>query len=158
MKHIKISMLGLVACMMLFCGCGQQKETQVDYAGAIQTIMESTAITDSLDELDTDTAWALYGFADAGLDREQLTNSVIYRSAGGSCEELAYLEFDSAEAAKTAQEALKTYLQNQIEENQDYRPQEIPKLEGAVLQQSDAQVFLAVTTDSEQVEAALQAK
>lgn len=48
----------------------------------VQELLDSGAFTDVLDELDCDTAWALYGLEEAGLSREDLTDGVIYRSAG----------------------------------------------------------------------------
>lgn len=67
---------------------------------------------------------------EAGLSREDLTDGVIYRSAGATCEELSLLIFSDSGAAQTAQGALEAYLQSQIENNRDYRPGEIPEAGG----------------------------
>ena len=125
------------------------------HQGAVQTILDSGAFTDELDELDCDTAWALYQLEEAGLSREDLTDGVIYRSAGATCEELSLLIFSDSGAAQTAQGALEAYLQSQIENNRDYRPGEIPKLEDAVLRQEGSTVLLAVSADTPAVEALL---
>ena len=61
----------------------------------------------------------------------------------------------SSGAAQTAQGALEAYLQSQIENNRDYRPGEIPKLEDAVLRQEGSTVLLAVSADTPAVEALL---
>ena len=89
------------------------------------------------------------------LSREDLTDGVIYRSAGATCEELSLLIFSDSGAAQTAQGALEAYLQSQIENNRDYRPGEIPKLEDAVLRQEGSTVLLAVSADTPAVEALL---
>ena len=50
---------------------------------------------------------------------------------------------------------MEAYLQSQIENNRDYRPGEIPKLEDAVLRQEGSTVLLAVSADTPAVEALL---
>ena len=121
----------------------------------VMMVERNIPLEDVLDELDCDTAWALYGLEEAGLSREDLTDGVIYRSAGATCEELSLLIFSDSGAAQTAQGALEAYLQSQIENNRDYRPGEIPKLEDAVLRQEGSTVLLAVSADTPAVEALL---
>ena len=68
---------------------------------------------------------------------------------------MSLLIFGDSSSAEDAQGALETYLQSQIENNQDYRPAEIPKLEDAVLRQEGNTVLLAVSADTPAVEALL---
>ena len=145
---------GAAACLMLLSGCGAGggEEVQPYTAELAQEILDSGAFTDQLEELDCDTAWALYGLEDAGLSREQLTDGLIRRSAGATCEELALLVFTDSDGAETAVGALEGYLQEQIDGNRDYRPNEIPKLEDAFLQASGETVLMVVSADSQAVE------
>ena len=147
MKTMKLfGLVAAVVCLLALAGCGGQSGGEAGYTKEqVQELLDSGAFTDVLDELDCDTAWALYGLEEAGLSREDLTDGVIYRSAGATCEELSLLIFADSGAAKTAQGALESYLQSQIENNQDYRPGEIPKLEDAVLRQEGSTVLLAVS-------------
>ena len=133
MKMMKLFGLAAAAvCLLALAGCGGQSGGGAGY-----------------------TAWALYQLEEAGLSREDLTDGVIYRSAGATCEELSLLIFSDSGAAQTAQGALEAYLQSQIENNRDYRPGEIPKLEDAVLRQEGSTVLLAVSADTPAVEALL---
>ena len=145
---------GAAACLMLLSGCGAGggEEVQPYTAELAQEILDSGAFTDQLEELDCDTAWALYGLEDAGLSREQLTDGLIRRSAGATCEELALLVFTDSDGAETAVGALEGYLQEQIDGNRDYRPNEIPKLEDPFLQASGETVLMVVSADSQAVE------
>lgn len=118
-----------------------------------QEILDTGAFTDDLEELDCDTAWALYGLEGAGLERDQLADGLIRRSAGATCEELALLIFTDDASAATAKTAMADYVQSQIDSNRDYRPQELPKLEDAFLQQSGDTVLLVVSNDSQAVSA-----
>ena len=90
----------------------------------------------------------LYQLAEYGLVREDLTEAAVIRSAGATCEEGAVLVFADAAKADTAAEALGDYLENQIETNVDYRPNEIPKLEGAVLKVRENTVLMTVANDA----------
>ena len=144
MKMMKLFGLAAAAvCLLALAGCGGQSGGEAGYTKEqVQTILDSGAFTDELDELDCDS-------------REDLTDGVIYRSAGATCEELSLLIFSDSGAAQTAQGALEAYLQSQIENNRDYRPGEIPKLEDAVLRQEGSTVLLAVSADTPAVEALL---
>lgn len=115
-----------------------------------QSIADSQAFSDELDELDLDTACAVYG-----LDREQVTDGFVRRSAGATCEEVAVLIFDSKEHAAGGLTQLKSYLESQIESNQDYRPAEVPKLNKAWLEQGENTVLLVVANDMSAAQSAI---
>ena len=99
----------------------------------VAALVEAGAFSEELEELDGDTAFMLYKLADYDLEREDLKDCAVQRSAGATCEEAAVLVFTSADKAKTAKGALEDYVQGQIEANTDYRPAEIPKLEEALV-------------------------
>ena len=152
MSKLNLAAAGL--CLFaLLSGCGGgQEEAGVFTQELAQEILDSSVFTDTLDELDCDTAWALYELEYNGLERQQLTGGVIWRSAGATCEELALLEFQDESSAQTAVGALEEYLQNQIDSNRDYRPGEVPKLQDAFLQQRGTTVLLVVSSDTDGVE------
>ena len=142
------------ACLLLLGGCGASgagEDTQGYTEKQAQEILDGGVFSEELEELDCDTAWALYGLEDAGLTREQLTDGVIWRSAGATCEELALLTFSDADGAEAAAGGLETYLQAQIGSNRGYRPGEIPKLEDAFLQASGETVLMVVSNDTQAV-------
>ena len=143
-------------CALLLSACGGGTDQAVWTSDHVQDILNSGAFSEELETLDCDTAWMLYGLAETGLEREQLVSGEIYRSAGATCEELTVLSFDSEDAAKTAADALETYVQSQIEANRDYRPAEIPKLEHNWLERRGATVLLAVANEPETAHAAVE--
>ena len=108
-----------------------------------------------LEEVDADTAFALYRLGDSGLVREDLKESAVLRSAGATCEEAAVLDFTSADKAKTAADALQEYLAGQMESNRDYRPAEIPKLENALVDLRGETLLLVVANDLDAAQNAL---
>ena len=121
----------------------------------VAALVEAGAFSEELEELDGDTAFMLYKLADYDLEREDLKDCAVQRSAGATCEEAAVLVFTSADKAKTAKGALEDYVQGQIKANTDYRPAEIPKLEEALVDVRGETLLLAVANDREAVEQTL---
>lgn len=143
-----IHMTLALALVLGLTACGGKDSKAVWEAGHAQDILDSGAFSEELEELDADTAFVLYKLADYGLDRERLKEATVRRSAGATCEELARLKFDdSEESASAAKQALEDYVQNQIDANKDYRPDEIPKLENAWINQRGNTVLLVVASD-----------
>ena len=149
MKKFLSSALAL-ALVLTLAACGSNEENNAPplySVGSAEGLAEAGAFSEELESVDGDTAFALYGLADAGLDRAQLTDCAVLRSAGATCEEAAVLILDSEDAAQTTMTALDGYIQNQIDTNKDYRPEEIPKLESAWTSARENTVLLVVAED-----------
>lgn len=144
-----------VVCLMALIACTGTGSASAYTAEQARKILDGGVFSETLESLDLDTAWSLYQLEGAGLSRDQLTGGEVHRSSGGTCEELALLIFQDADGAKSGKTALETYLQSQIEENKNYRPAEIPKLEDAVLEQADNTVLLVVSGNTDQVKSLL---
>lgn len=155
MKKLLTVTLAL-ALVLGLTACGGKNDYAVWNADHAQAILDSGAFSEELEELDADTAFMLYKLADYGLDREKLKEATVRRSAGATCEELAVLIFDSEDSASSARDALEAYVQNQIDENTDYRPAEIPKLEGARINQREETVLFVVANDRETAQKAVE--
>ncbi len=142
----KLLTLTLALALVLgLSACGGKEDETVWDTGDVQALLDSGAFSEELEELDKDTAFILYKLADYGLGR--LSGAIVRRSAGATCEELAYLVLDSEDSAKTAEKALEDYVQSQIEANEDYRPDEIPKLEDAYISRRGSTLLLVVAND-----------
>ena len=146
MKKLLPIVLALsLALSLSACGGGEESYKPED----VRAMADAGAFSEELEELDGDTAFALYKLADAGLEREDLTGCAVLRSAGGTCEEGAVLILDSEEDAKTAKKALEDYVQKQIDQNESYgyRLAEIPKLKDAYIDVRGSTVLLVVDSD-----------
>ena len=146
MRKYAAGLLALLLALAL-AACGGKDAPPVYETGDVQAMADAGAFSEALEELDGDTAFALYRLGEAGLERSHLTGCALLRSAGATCEEGAVLVFDSAAHAQTAKEALEDYIEGQIDSNRDYRPAEIPKLEEAVIDQRENTLLLAVASD-----------
>ena len=155
MKKFVAIVLALVLGLGL-TACGGKNNYAVWNADHAQAILDGGAFSEGLEELDADIAFNLYKLADYGLDREKLKEATVHRSAGATCEELAVLIFDSEDSASSARDALEDYVQNQIDENTDYRPAEIPKLENARINQREETILFVVANDMEAAQTAVE--
>ena len=147
MKKLMALMLAFV-CVLTMTACGGKAEGEVFNLESLDKVQQAGAFSEELEELDADTAFMLYKLADYGLSREDLAEAAVVRSAGATCEEGAVLIFSDAEKANAAAEAMGDYLESQIEANVNYRPNEIPKLEGAILLVRANTVLLVVPNDA----------
>ena len=121
----------------------------------VQAMADAGAFSETLEELDADVAFALYKLADAGLEREDLKDCAVLRSAGATCEEAAVLVLSDNQKAKSAGKALFAYIDQQIAANEDYRPAEIPKLKGAYCNTWGNTVLMVVASDMDAAKTAL---
>ena len=148
MKKLMALLLGLM-CVFTMTACGGSEEKAKDFAVEdLNAIVNAGAFSEELEELDGDTAFMLYQLAEYGLAREDLTEAAVVRSAGATCEEGAVLIFSDSDKAAKAADAMGDYLEGQIESNVDYRPNEIPKLEGAILMTSGNTLLMVVPNDA----------
>ena len=146
------AVLFLLLLPLAACG-GAEEKAGFDPEITLQALADAGAFSE---ELDGDTAFTLYGLGNSGLEREDLTAAKVLRSAGATCEEGAVLVFTSGDQAQTAVQVLGDYVQKQIDSNRDYRPQELPKLESAVIQQRENTVLLLVAGDLEAAQGVLE--
>lgn len=162
-KIISLFLTGLTALMILsLSACGQtqpEPEPRRFELTDVQTMAEEGVFSEDLEQLDADMAFALYHLADYGLTLKDLTDAAVLRSAGATCEEAAVLLFDVDdwdEKVEKAAQALGDYLQSQMDSNVDYRPDEIPKLESALLEARGNRVVLVVANDVEKAKELLE--
>ena len=149
-------LLSLTLALALVLGltaCGGKKENYK--TGDVQAMVKAGAFSEELEELDGDTAFALYKLADAGLEREDLKDCAVLRSAGATCEEAVVLVLSDNQKAKSAGKALFAYIDQQIAANEDYRPAEIPKLKGAYCNTWGNTVLMVVASDMDAAKTAL---
>lgn len=149
MKRILTMVLALVMAMDLVACGGKGENNAPPLYGVhhVEAMAQAGAFSEELEEVDSDTAFLLYRLGDYGLAQEDLKDCAVLRSAGATCEEGAVLVFTGADKAEKAEEALKDYIQSQIEANEDYRPAEIPKLENALVDRRGESLLLAVASD-----------
>ena len=117
---------------------------------AAQALLDSGAFSDALDTVDQDTAAALYG-----IDADTITGSAVYTSLSAGAEEIAVLVLTDEDAAAAALDGLEARVADQKAVLESYQPDEVSKLDSAIVEQRGNSVLLAVAADAEKARAAL---
>lgn len=122
--------------------CGEKAAKEFDAAKTPKALMDAGAFSEELEELEEDVLLRLYE-----LDESKVAACAGVASTGLTAEEAAVFEMVDETAAKEAEELLRAHLDYQIESNEDYRPQEMPKLEKAVVERRGKTLLFLVAAD-----------
>jgi len=138
----------MILCLMLTaCGGGKSKQAgNFDPATDAKELLDSGAFDDVLTEVDQTTACNLYG-----IDEKDVTSCAVY-SSPSSADELAIFALTDAAAAKAAAEQFSYRVEDRIDELTNYLPDELPKLEKAVIKTRDNTALLVIAGDYGPVE------
>lgn len=130
-----------VVFLMLLTGCGDVKK-DIDAEKVAADIVSAIEFEDRLTLIDDDIAEAIYGFNEENVD-----SMSTYIGSGATAEEVTVVEFEKlGEADK---ELFEKRIQNQIKSYETYIPEEIEKLEKAVVMYSGNVAVLCVSQDSD---------
>ena len=139
MRKIRSAAIVLVVMGALLAGCGS-KAADFDVSALGNDLATKITYKDTLSPMDTDTAGMFMNLSDIGI-----TKAAIYEGAGGTAEEIVVFECASDEDANKAEEVLKTRVQDQIDNFTDYVPEELTKLNAAVIVVSGKYAVLSVS-------------
>lgn len=151
--------LAALVCLAL-CACGAEKPPFDPEATAEALVREPGVFSETLERLDTVIAVRQYRLAGylslAQAKYKQYDRGgrgdlavVAYRSTGATAEEVAVMAFADEEQAGEYERWVPSYLDEQREANKDYRPQEMPKLDNALVQRRGRTVLVLVADDYE---------
>lgn len=143
MKRILPLILALVL-IFLFSACGGEKTAvkDLDAASLADSLLKGNIFSVSLDELPSSKASAFYG-----VEKEKVEDALLYHASGVSKEQIVVLKATDETAAADMASTLRELVQEWIQTDTDYAPQEVPKLEKTVLRQSGVWVVMVVAND-----------
>ncbi len=141
-KWIQGITAGIFACAVL-ASCGTESENvQVDINALAEALDTGITYQDPLEKLDDDMVGMLYsvdGLVDA---------SVVYMGSGATAEEIAVFDCVDADTAKNkVKPIVEDHVKSQIEAFENYVPEEVSKLNEAVVRQTGEYVVLSVSND-----------
>ena len=145
----------MIAGMILMAGCGGEEKdggdkAKIDAGALAAKLVADVAFEDQLTKADDDTALMLYG-----LNADQVVSSVVYVGTGATAEEVAVFEGTDEDSAKAIKELADSRVKSQLEDYKDYKPEEVPKLENAILETKGNYVILCVSGDNETANAVI---
>lgn len=139
-RFFKMAACGAAAVLCL-TACGAQ--AQIDPAEAVGQMKEEIAFTDQFETLDKDGACRVYG-----VDESLVEDSAALAGSGATAESLSVWKANDADSAKQVEEQLGVFVDGYIEGYSDYKPEEVPKLESAILSREGVYVVLCISADN----------
>ena len=139
-----VTSLGAIFCLLL-SGCGEKAPavSAYDPAATAEALLASQAFSGALEEIDKEMLPTYYG-----LDESTIQDGVAYGSLSAGAEEIVVLTLKDEEGAKAAVEALKGRVETQKQALKDYQPEEVAKLDGAIVDQRGNSALLVVAADA----------
>lgn len=127
--------------MMLLAGCGSKK-ADFDVKELGEALNTQITYNDELSQIDLQTAAMFINIS--GLD---IADGVVYEGSGATAEEIVVLKCASDEEATKAKAAFEERVSEQIESFTDYVPEELTKLNAAVIRVNGEYAVLSVSDD-----------
>jgi hypothetical protein len=130
------------AALMVLCACGRSQAP--DPAELAEALISGVSFAETLTPLETENAQRLYR-----INSEDVLQVVAYIGTGATVDEFSIWESADRAAAERIQESLQTRIDEQKEGYSDYMPEEVPKLDHAVLIRQGNWDVLCVSGDAE---------
>ena len=134
----------LISILLMLTGCSGSKTTTAwDLPQLTDRLLTEITYTDTLDEMTPDLMTYLY----PDIDPADVVTQIIYISTGSTAEEIAAFEAVDEAAATRILQGLQNRITAQTESFTDYVPEEVKRLNDAVLVQNGLYVILSVSGD-----------
>ncbi len=119
---------------------------EYDLGGLAMDICGTNAFSDILDTVSAEVAAGLYGIEPGDVEESRLMCST-----GATAEEIGLFKCTDEEAAARVEAKANDRIKLQKKAYESYAPEEIPKLDDAVITKKGAYVFYVVSTDSSKI-------
>lgn len=140
----------LFACLLLLplAGCSSKEEAKtLDLNAFTKSVLDAVEYDDELTLLPEGAASDYYNIPFDGLKQY-----VVYVSGTmATSNELAVFEVENADALKAAQETAEARLNDLIESYENYRPDELARLNNALILSADNYLLFSVSNDNDTV-------
>lgn len=141
MKRYRYILFPVLALLLLLCACSSGGSKAAYAVGDAQALLDAGAFDGQMEEVDSYIVSMLYGI-DEGDIAECACFLAIDTSV--SVDEVTVLVLTGEEAARAAEEACQKRVESQIESCSAYCPDQVPRLENAVILRRGNTVLLAV--------------
>lgn len=132
-------------------GDDQPQTAEISPQSLADEILSSGDFKDQLAVIDSDMALTrLYA-----LDANEIETAAFYTNSNATAEEIAVIEVKNAEYTEAVETAFLKRVEEQKEACENYLPDELPKLDMAVIFTSGNYVVLCVSNDATKIEAVL---
>lgn len=108
-----------------------------DLGAVAEELLKNAGFVDELNQADAATVEKLYGISGA-------KEAVVYISSGATAEEIALFSFETEKEAEQAEELAKARIDEQKESFESYVPEEVKKLDNAVIRRLGSRLAVCV--------------
>lgn len=136
MKKKILIFIGMIA---IITGCSAQTQ-EIDIEMLAKELLENVTFEDELTAVEQAMGSKIY-------EVEDDVKNIVYISSGATSEEIALFEFQNEEAAKTGYEKAKDRVERQKENYATYIPEEVSRLDQAIIEKYGKYVILCITND-----------
>ena len=130
-----------VLCLVTLAACSKQEEktkTQtVDLQALADALLKDGGFQDDLEKTTDEMVKKLYQIEDA-------KQAMVYVGSGATAEEIGLFELKDEDAAKEAEKLAKDRIENQKTAFESYVPEEVKRLDNAIVQRTGNYVIVVV--------------
>ena len=131
----------LAAGMILLAGC-VSTHTEIDAAALAKSLVSDITYDDQLEQInDEDISYS--------IDVPKGVDAIMYMGSGSTAEEVAVFTAPDEETARTTEENVQSFLDDQSDSFEKYIPEETKRISNAVLEKKGKYVVLCVCGDSD---------
>lgn len=135
-------MIGVLA------GCESEISTgNVDIQSMAEELQTNLEFEDTMSLIETDVALSYYG-----IDAEAVDDCVVLISTGATAEEIAIFEAASDDYVEAIQLACETRQNKQTASYADYKPEEVSRLDNAIIETTGRYIIYCVADDNDKAE------
>ena len=126
----------LAAGMILLAGCGSTQK-EIDAAALAKSLVSDITYDDQLEQInDEDISYS--------IDVPKGVDAIMYMGSGSTAEEVAVFTAPDEETARTTEENVQSFLDDQSDSFEKYIPEETKRISNAVLEKKGKYVVLCV--------------
>lgn len=142
MKKVLSAVLAALLILTL-AACGDSGAKTVDVQKLADALKAGVAFEDTLSAVSEDEL----AFSLSGMPVKY--NSAAYRANGTTSEEIIVVQTESKEDAAMVKAALETHIAELKDQASKYQPEEVARLDGAILTVSGSCAVLCITSDTD---------
>lgn len=143
MKKLKktVALMFILAAVAALAACGGKGDSQIDAQALANELMEKVDFVDELNLISSEMVPKLYG-----IDNAQ--EAYVYMGSGATAEEVAVFKFADEQAAKDGLAKAEQRIASQKDSFANYIPEEVARLDNAVIKQSGEYLAVCVSEGS----------
>ena len=152
MKKLFAVVLAVLTMSMAFAGCSSE-ETYISFDEVYNQLTSSIDFSASKMQKQTEAALNNYYY----IDPATLENYAIYMAdyATGNADEIAMFQVKESDQMTTVKSLINDRISDLKVRYEDYKPEEMPKIESAIIEEKGNYIFLVISPDNEKAQEVL---